>query len=216
LRQDNFVYLFVALILFLVVIPIAEDTGLVPIQWARNIAFICIMAIGVWSLHKSRRSFYFGLILAGSGILINIIAVTTGADWMYFLSMASLAAFLLFAIGGAFRLVLFSESLDANRLFGAVCVYLMIGILFALAYSVLSKVEPTAFSGMSAAHSLSWNVDWVYYSFVTLTTLGYGDILPQSGTARALAYSEAVLGVFYMAMLVAALVGAYATRDRSQ
>ena len=174
------------------------------------------MAIGVWSLHKSRRSFYFGLILAGSGILINIIAVTTGADWMYFLSMASLAAFLLFAIGGAFRLVLFSESLDANRLFGAVCVYLMIGILFALAYSVLSKVEPTAFSGMSAAHSLSWNVDWVYYSFVTLTTLGYGDILPQSGTARALAYSEAVLGVFYMAMLVAALVGAYATRDRSQ
>ena len=54
-----------------------------------------------------------------------------------------------------------------------------------------------------------WDSEWLYFSFVTMTTLGYGDILPISATARGLAYMQAVVGQFYIAMLVAGLVGAY-------
>ncbi len=70
-------------------------------------------------------------------------------------------------------------------------------------------------SGATAGEGAVWNVEWVYFSFITLTTLGYGDITPVSNTARALAYSEAIFGVFYMAILVAGLVSVYMAARRS-
>ncbi len=55
----------------------------------------------------------------------------------------------------------------------------------------------------------SWSPDWIYYSFVTLTTVGYGDMLPLTFSARALSYIETIFGQFYLAVLVAGLVSAY-------
>jgi hypothetical protein len=60
-----------------------------------------------------------------------------------------------------------------------------------------------------AMHGGPWDSDWLYFSFVTMTTLGYGDLLPLSGAARLLAYLQAVFGQFYIAILVAGLVSAY-------
>ena len=57
-----------------------------------------------------------------------------------------------------------------------------------------------------------WDSEWLYFSFVTMTTLGYGDIAPVSAIARVLAYMQAVFGQFYIAILVAGLVGAYISR----
>jgi hypothetical protein len=147
-----------------------------------------------------------------AGVIANVLAAAFDYRAFYFLSIATMFAFLLLAIRSALRQVVFGTEINANRLYGAVCVYLMLGVLWALIFSVVSELDPGAFVGaLQPANVENWNVEWLYYSFITLTTLGYGDILPVSTTARVFAYSEAVIGVFYMAVLVAALVGSYAS-----
>jgi len=73
------------------------------------------------------------------------------------------------------------------------------------------------FSGTAWTYfdGLGWDSNWLYFSFVTMTTLGYGDILPVSATARGLAYMQAIVGQFYIAVLVAGLVGAYVSTKSS-
>jgi hypothetical protein len=76
-------------------------------------------------------------------------------------------------------------------------------------YTLVESMSPGAFTGFSPSEDRSWDSEWLYFSFVTMTTLGYGDILPVSAIARGLAYLQAVAGQFYIAVLVAGLVGAY-------
>jgi voltage-gated potassium channel len=216
MRKDNFVYMLLALIVFLVVLPILTDVRILPDDIARPIAFTCLLAIGVWSLRDRIRIFRIGMALAILGTIGNVLAAANDASAFYYVSVATLVAFLLLSIWSALRQVVLGTEISANRLFGAVCIYLMIGVLWALMYGVLQSLDGLAFSGELQGDSYDWSLTWVYYSFVTLTTLGYGDILPISVTARALAYSEAVIGVFYMAILVAALVGSYAAADRNR
>lgn len=85
----------------------------------------------------------------------------------------------------------------------------IIGGLFAEFYQLLHGYDPSSFSGVEQqqGHALSWR--FLYFSFVTLTTLGYGDVLPLNIYAQTLTVMETVIGQFYLAILVAALVGAY-------
>jgi hypothetical protein len=101
--------------------------------------------------------------------------------------------------------------ISGNRIVGAICVYLMLGVIWALIYALLESAMPGSFKGLSESAWRVWNTDWVYFSFITMSTLGYGDILPISSSARALAYLEAIVGQFYIAILVAGLVSSYIT-----
>jgi voltage-gated potassium channel len=216
MRKDNFIYLLLALIIFLVLLPILSDLQLVSDGLIRLISFTCLLAIGVWSLRDSIPAFRFGVALMTIGIISNVLAITNGASVFHYLSQLSMFAFLLLAIVRASRQVVWGVEMTANRLFGAICVYLMLGILWAIMYGALGSLVAGSFAGATHVVSNDWNVEWIYYSFVTLTTLGYGDILPVSATARVLAYSEAVFGVFYMAMLVSVLVSAYSAENQKR
>ena len=210
--------MFLALVVFLVILPIFAELAILPEEIARPIAYTCLLAVGVWSLRDRIRIFRIGMALVIIGTVANVLAATNDAPVYYYLSVEFLSAFLILSIWSARRQVVLGVEISANRLFGAVCIYLMIGVLWALMYGLLQTLDGQAFVGELHSESGAWGPTWIYYSFVTLTTLGYGDILPVSATARALAYTEAVVGVFYMAMLVAALVGSYAAanKDRSQ
>ena len=89
------------------------------------------------------------------------------------------------------------------------CVYLLLGVIWAMVYTILDVISPGSFHGILRLDEPGWDSAWLYFSFVTMTTLGYGDLLPISATARALAYMQAVVGQFYIAILVAGLVSAY-------
>ena len=97
--------------------------------------------------------------------------------------------------------------MGADELSGAIVSYLLLGIMWGLLYSYIEFISLNSFS-FAAAHDIQAKGSALfYYSFVTLTTLGYGDILPISRFARMAAYLEAVTGVMYTAILVAGLVG---------
>jgi voltage-gated potassium channel len=117
--------------------------------------------------------------------------------------------FMVLATGGVFRQIAASNVLSPNRIVGAICVYLLIGVIWSIAYALLELAAPGSFEGIANDMSSAWEPDWMYYSFVTLTSLGYGDLLPLTNSARTLSYMETVVGQFYLAIMVAGLVGAY-------
>jgi voltage-gated potassium channel len=120
-----------------------------------------------------------------------------------------LFSFLLISIFCTFKQVVFDTEISTNRLVGAVCIYLLLGVIWAVAYSILEMTFPGSFQGFLPLEDREWDSEWLYLSFVTMTTLGYGDISPVSAIARALAYIQAIFGQFYIAILVAGLVGAH-------
>jgi hypothetical protein len=94
---------------------------------------------------------------------------------------------------------------------GAICGYFLIGLTWAFVFSVLEKFNPGSFQllegqGATISH-------FTYYSFVTLTTLGYGDITPLTTPARSLAVLEAITGQLYIAIMIAGLVGVYISQS---
>ena len=120
------------------------------------------------------------------------------------------AGMLLYAFG--------RETLTPDGIFATVAAYLLVAFLFAQVYLLALTWNPDSFSLPVAAGERSTQQlqgDMMYFSLVTLATLGYGDMLPRGDTVRAVAVIEAVIGQFYVAVIVAVFVGMYAARLRT-
>ncbi len=111
------------------------------------------------------------------------------------------------------RYIFRAQKVTRDVLFAAVTVYLLLGALFVPIYGTLELLQPGSFVDNAAAGGPVFWQQLVYYSYVTLTTAGYGDLLPVSAWARSLATVEAVMGVLYLAILMARLVALYAARE---
>ena len=213
--KNNFSYLLVALLVFLIGVPIAIDFELFSFDVVRTISFSALLAIGLWSLRSSGRAFSAATAFVIAGIVLNLLFAYYKQTVFQVYSTIALLAFLFLATGTAMKQIATANNISANRIVGAICVYLMLGVIWALSYGLLEVIIPGSFGGLTeGAATVSWSPDWVYFSFVTLTTLGYGDVLPLTFFSRTLAYFEAIVGQFYLAVLVAGLVGAYLTENQ--
>jgi hypothetical protein len=118
------------------------------------------------------------------------------------------AAIALLAAASAIRFVMRTKVVDAEHVYAALSVYLLAGLCFGVVHWTIENAWPGSFSepgGAGARFSMSTAI---YYSFVTLATLGYGDVVPKSDMARGVAVLEAVGGQLYVAVMIARLVGA--------
>jgi hypothetical protein len=118
-----------------------------------------------------------------------------------------LGAFLIYIPARLSVFVLQEETVDANTVFGALCAYLFVGLSFAVIYEVGTHMNPDAI--YTPEDDAPTFVTWVYFSFTTLTTLGYGDIAPRTYPARMIAILEALIGQIYLVVVVARLVSAH-------
>ncbi len=214
MRENNFSYLLVALLIFIVLVPVAYDLELVSMAFSRILGISSLLAVGVWSLRGAGRLFSFGMFFVVVGIILSLLYTARADEWLHVASLFTLFAFLLLATISAFRQVAISDEISANRIIGAICIYLLLGVMWSIGYTVLEIVEPGSFKGLTELADPAWNPDWIYFSFVTITTLGYGDITPLTPTARTLSFAEAIVGQFYIAVLVAGLVSAYISARR--
>jgi len=206
-EKNNFVYLTVGIVLLLFVAAMVDQfPGGRGHQLVQAFSVINI-ATGIFGFKSTR--FWF---LSGIGLVVSVIATVTAGVVFELLQLYSLHLFLLFcfylwAIWLAAKQVLFSGTVDANKIVGAICIYLLMGLIWAMMYLFIAQIIPGAFNGLEQVVWYDNFADVAYYSYVTLTTLGYGDIAPVAPVARFLVYMEAVVGVFYMAILVASLIG---------
>ena len=210
-KENNFFWLLGGLLVTLLIAPIAAGNfG----KWLA-LAYASTLVIGVWSLRGSTKVFGVGWILVALMVVTSILDVTTTSREVRLASQLNFFLFGVLAMSFVLRAVLTHPRVSPNRIAGAVSVYFLVGLNFALLYSLIFALDPGAFSGIdTAAGGDLVFLDLLYYSFVTLTTLGYGDITPQSNTAQAFAYLEAASGVLYLAVMIASLVGAYAAEAK--
>jgi hypothetical protein len=127
-------------------------------------------------------------------------------DGTYAFHMAAFLMFVAFIVFQFLRFILRSPRVSSEVLCAAVATYLLLGLFWTSAYALVARLIPGSFSGVAAGSQPLHGFDALYFSLITLTTVGYGDIAPVSGPARMLAMLEAVCGTMYMAVLVARLV----------
>jgi len=157
-------------------------------------------------LKGERRTLYALIALA---VVLRILA--THGPHAPALSILGAVVWGVIALIAAYRAVRFSLSsvrIDAERVYAALSAYLLIGVCWGVAYAAMTRVMPGSLlaGGVVPPAGLGMG-DAIYFSFVTLATLGYGDLTPATPAMRGLAVFEAVIGQLYLALLVARLVG---------
>jgi len=217
MKPGNFVWLLLALIVFLLGVPVAEEFDMVDRPLARAFSFSLLLGIGVLSLRGAGKLFGLAMFFVVAGIVMSTAATRMSASMLILGSFTSIMGFLLTAIFYTFKRIATENNVSANRITGAVVVYLLLGVLWSVAYTMIELSWPGSFTGFDVSGHSHWDSEWLYFSFVTMTTLGYGDIVPISAIARVAAYMQAIVGQFYIAILVAGIVSAYmAEKNRSR
>jgi len=205
-RQNNFFFLLAALLFLLIILPVITDIYGEKKWLIGHLTFSVTLIFSVLSLSEAKKWRNTGIILVLLGIVFSALAFYYKSNFFLCLSLFADFLFLLLIISMALQQVVFSDRVNLHNIAGAACVYLLLGIIWALVYYFISIIMPGAFKGnLSVDIQLQMN-DFIYYSFVTLSTVGYGDIVPVAATARSLAFIEAIFGQFYLAILVAGLV----------
>jgi hypothetical protein len=106
-----------------------------------------------------------------------------------------------------------AKQVDQDLIRGGICIYLILGFLWSIFYLIIWQLDPTAFKGLAPGDA---NQKLFYFSFTTLTTLGYGDILPVNRLAMTLTNLEAIVGQLYPAIAIAKLVSLYTSADSAE
>ena len=221
LARHRFLILLVALLLLLLFVPAMRSLSLAPLA-ARlivSIAFLAMLASATYAVASSRRvAAICGLLLAIS-VVLQVVSLTVNIDAIEVGRSLVSAGFLGFVCGVILRHLFQDIGVTTETIFASLCVYLLLGVMWAHAYVVIDIVDPGSFrltptddGDVSMRFSGVSFVNPLYYSFVTLTTLGYGDIIPLSPTARMFATVEAITGQLYLVVLVARLVGLHIAR----
>ncbi len=195
---------FMASILILLILSaVLEGTsyGYLVLNTASTIVFV----LGVYVAGRNKRNVLI-LILLGLPWFFS--------EWIFTQSSETIFAsilFFLFITGVITDHILRSEEVSADTLYGAVCVYLLLGLLWASIYGFLEYISPGIVfvaNNSDVVKHLSTN-EVIYYSYTTLTTLGYGDVTALTPEGRIISVLEAIVGQLFLAFLVARLVATY-------
>lgn len=209
LSRNKYQALLLALLLLLVAYPALRGPAGSPVL--ASVLVTAVFLAGWWVVFAGRRFRIAGAVLGAPAVLGTWTAyamperhgpaVAAGFH-------AAAAAFNVLVIAVLLLQVYRGRSVSMDVVAAALCGYLMLGVTFGHVYYLLNTVVPGSFNGLDpdpSHHRTHYQL--IYFSFVTLTTVGYGDITPAKDTARSLALVEAVAGQFYLAVLVADLVG---------
>jgi hypothetical protein len=213
LSRSRCYYLLMSLVVLIYIYP-----ALSGYKFAAHILGILFAATplaGIYAVSDNRRTLVAATILGAPTILSML--------WHFFspytliheeFLLVLVVLYYAFTTVAIIRHLFQMKSVDTDTILSAVSAYLMIGLTFAVWYMLMEIRTPGSFIESYGNQTIDWG-DMFYYSFVTLTTLGYGDISPVTSNARSAAILEATCGVLYMSTLIARLVSEYRNHPRS-
>lgn len=204
-RWHRFAWLFFSLLLTLAARPALE--ALVPGPDPLEL-LLAVNLVAATATAARERWIRVLLLLGMAFVVARGIRAVLGIETLLPISQVLWLLASLLATATTARHALRARVVDAECIFAALDAYLLAGLIFAVCYWLLDQTWPASF-GVASANDLDL-ARAIYFSFVTLATLGYGDIVPTSDTARGLAILEAVSGQMYLTVLVARLVSLYA------
>jgi RsiW-degrading membrane proteinase PrsW (M82 family) len=196
-----------ALLLLLIVLTIgsiaASDAG----TWGRVVTMILISATLLLALRTSNArpiTIRIALVLALIGITSALVSAISGGgetvDWVTNAMAVMLAAVVPFAIA---REIWRHPKVTPETVMGALCIYLLLGVMFALGFAIVADVGDDPYFVQTAEPNAA---DYVYFSYVTMATVGYGDLTARSSLGRMAAALEGLVGQLYLVTVVALLV----------
>ncbi|WP_201352609.1 potassium channel family protein [Hydrogenimonas urashimensis] len=204
--KNNFLYLCLALIGMLLASAVTNQFPNTILETLFSAVLVITLLIGVKSLHTQttwKRIVYFLAVILGS--LVLLLRFYPSKTTLFFVYLM-LFLFFMGSFKVAVRQILFKGKVDSNKIIGSLSLYLLIGLIWTTIYLMLLTFDPDAFNGIEVGEWEHLFFRVAYYSFVTLTTLGYGDVSPVSPLAEFFASLEAITGVFYMAIFVSSLI----------
>jgi ion channel len=207
--RNRFAALFVTLLLALAAGPMLESVTPLynPLEWLLALSLLAAIASVV--LEGFRR---VPIAVGVAFVVVRLLRAVFDAPGLLPISEGLWVVGAVLALVVAARHAFGRGGVDHERIFAALDAYLLAGFLFGVAYWTLHRMDAASFAGApAAAMSLSTSM---YFSFVTIATLGYGDIVPVTAPARGLAVVEAISGQMYLAVLVARLVSLYSQQSR--
>lgn len=215
-KLDEFSRSFFIVILMVVAVYLlaesyaGDDWSSIPI----NLLVYGAVLISIRGIGASVRVFNVHVAVMVPGMVLTIAGVLTDSGWLLGPPNALTSILAVSSLVMILRFVLTQRRVNSNVIFAAVSVYLLIGIVFATVFSWLTYINEDAFT--PAQDVGTGDSALFYYSFVTLTTLGFGDIAPASEGARALTVVEALIGQIYLVVLIARLVAMHIARRQSE
>lgn len=224
-REPRHAVLLVTLLSLYIINPFVQEffssrPGLILLDLLVSTTLLVV----TYDVHRSKKVLLVAVILAVPAIAGRWASYAVYTDWLSVFSHCFGFLFLAFTAVAILLNVLRPARVTGDIVNGAVCVYMLVGLAWAFLFDLLEVLQPGSFNlpelsadpiDLAAMEVRRLSV-FMYYSLVTLTTLGYGDITPVTPLARNLAAFEAVMGQLYIAILVARLVGlhiVHAVRD---
>lgn len=213
--NNKFKYMTLSMVLLLVLHPFLGE-GLWPSIFLKLLVSL-VCSAGVYAVSSSRRNLVIATLIGLPWLVLAWfqVLVPPTSRIMACVPTAFLGAFYLFTALVIFKFVLSSARAGQNALFGAMSVYLLVGATFAMVYTVIETLVPGSFYMDTVVNpdGVLGTLDFIYLSFTTLTSLGYGDICPVTPQARMLTVFEAIVGVMYLAVIIGRFVGIYAPQS---
>ncbi len=201
--RGRFLPLLIALLLYFALVPLLE--GFVGVRILINNFFSVILISGVYAVSDRRHPvraalfvlFLLGLVWVAHFAEIPAITLASHGIWSLFFAYSIITI-----LSFVFR----EKKVTANVICAAIVAYMLIGLMWSEIFSIMDILQPDSFA-FAHGDTKDSRLALTYYSFVTLTTLGYGDVTPVSDPARSYAILEAIIGQIFLTVLVARLVG---------
>ena len=191
-----------------VAIYISRETGMlggVALRVLDDVLVGIALTLALHAARASARTAILHLIAAAVAVTVAVVEAAVTNEDLRWISSAISAYLVIVTAVLVFRIVLGQHYVSADTLLGALAIYLAVGVLFGRTFTAIARANPAAFE--PAQRVIDGESSLYYFSFVTLTSLGYGDISPVTATVRILATLEAVIGVMLLAAVVGWVVG---------
>ena len=202
-------YLLASIILVFFIGPVAFDYGLLSIV-NLEILFLVILIFSIF-LHQHDSKLFKVTVASLIIILINILFFDNDQSVsQYFLKILIVSITIL----ELFREIFKTKIIDSHIISSAISIYVLVGIFWYLLFMFLLMIDPDSFDIRNFNPEMV-SIDMIYFSFTTLTTLGYGDITPVSYTAKMWSITEAMMGVMFLAVMISRVVSLFGSKKKN-
>jgi len=206
-KQATYSRLLTSLVLLFLTAPFLSHFRYGPM--IVNLAFAIVILSAVWDVSRTPRLLVFGILLGSPALGSRLLRVIIGDKHMVISAITEGTTILVLGYV-AYKIIsdiATTQEVTGDTIRGAISAYLLLGISWASAYGLVELLRPGSFNLSTTAIAADQSPNLLYYSFVVLTTLGFGDIAPLTTVSRGLTWIEAVTGQLFIATTIARLVG---------
>jgi hypothetical protein len=204
-------WLFAVIVTLIAVMPFVEPTSYGRLVLGALNAFVVVASVA--AVGRSAMAFVIALLFAVPAVLLQAMSIFYDDRPLIWQAWALNAGVYVLTIGYLLRYVFQPEVMTADKLWGAAAAYLLIGVLWTYLYAIVGYFYVPSFAEGGKPEGIDL-YDLLYFSFTSLTSTGFGDIVPLSRQARSLSVLEQITGALYLAVLIARLAGVYPPQGR--